>query len=444
MASLHRSTATCFALWLVARLYQLALGCGGEGTDVALYQRYAQDLRSGAAASPDFRPEYPPGALTLFVLPALVPGAASYHRAFAALMALFDLAACLLVFHRARLRPRAPPRGPLFHAMLYVVSTAALWPVLYARFDIAPAAIVLAALHCLDRHRDRASGALLGIAGAVKLWPFALVPLWTMWGARPGRRAIDLVRSISIAGLAIAAGAAIASLPVLAVLGERVVSAVRFHANRGLQIESTWATVLLILDRLGLAESKIEEAFGAIQVAGRSASLLCAASLPVTLVLVAIPMIALARTWWGAARSGRETVASDDDGRLLEHAVLAVVLGCMIAAKVLSPQFVLWVVPLLALVAVGPVGAMLAFLTAALTTEIYPYLYPALMDQASGNGRAILALAARNALLIGWYVTAVRRLAKQSTPRSRLDCGAGTLPGPILPLRARPDRWSGR
>jgi hypothetical protein len=44
--------------------------------------------------------------------------------------------------------------------MLYLVITAALWPVLYARFDIAPAALVLAALHCLDRHRDPASAAL--------------------------------------------------------------------------------------------------------------------------------------------------------------------------------------------------------------------------------------------------------------------------------------------
>jgi hypothetical protein len=71
---------------LVGRLYQLALGCGGEGTDVELYQRYAGALRTGAAASPDFRPEYP------------------------------------------------------------------------------PAALVLAALHCLDRHRERLSAALLGIA----------------------------------------------------------------------------------------------------------------------------------------------------------------------------------------------------------------------------------------------------------------------------------------
>jgi hypothetical protein len=116
----------------------------------------------------------------------------------------------------------------------------------------------------------------------------------------------------------------------------------------------------------------------------------------------------------------------------------------MIAAKVLSPQFVLWVAPLLALAATGLSGAMLAFLTAALTTEVYPYLYPALMNQVPGQDRALFALAARNTLLIGWYVVAVLRLAKQSAAHRRLEAGAGTLPGPILPLRPKGDTGFGR
>jgi hypothetical protein len=56
----------------------------------------------------------------------------------------------------------------------------------------------------------------------------------------------------------------------------------------------------------------------------------------------------------------------------------------------------------------------------------------------------LLALAARNALLVGWYVVAISRLAKQSTPWRRLEAGAGTLPGPILPLRPRCDPPPGR
>ncbi len=436
--SLYRSPAACLTLWLVARLYQLASGCSGEGTDVGLYHAYAGQLRSGEAASPDFQPEYPPGALTLFLLPALPGGDPSYHRAFLALMALFDLAACLLVFQRASLRPRRPARAPLSHAMLYLAMTAALWPVLYARFDIVPAALVLAALHCLDRHRERVSAALLGLAGAVKLWPFALLPLWLAWGAKAGRpRREVLGRSLGTV-VWVAVGAVLGSLPVLSLLGNRIGSSARFHADRGLQIESTGATLVLVLDRLGLVEAKMEETFGAVQLGGPFASILADLSLPATLALVAIP-VALCAGYQRRALLPAEPTAGhrpiDDAGSVLEHAVLAVVLGCMIAAKVLSPQFVLWIAPLLALVATGPATALLAFLTAALTTEVYPHLYPALMGQEKGGGHALLVLAARNVLLIGWYVMAIRHLAKQRGPHRRLEAGTGSLAGPILPLR---------
>jgi hypothetical protein len=226
-----------------------------------------------------------------------------------------------------------------------------------------------------------------------------------------------------------------------------VVSSARYHGERGLQIESTWATLVLVLERFGLVEAEIEEAYGAVQVAGRLPTVLASVALPATILLVAIPTVAVIARRWRPARGevGANCTAGDDSGMQLEHAELAVVLGCMIAAKVLSPQFVLWVAPLLALVATGPAGAGLAFLTAALTTQVYPDLYPALMDQTSGNGHALLVLAARrNALLIGWYVLAVWRLAKQSTPWRRLEGGAGTLPGPILPLRPRCDPPPGR
>ena len=55
----------------------------------------------------------------------------------------------------------------------------------------------------------------------------------------------------------------------------------------------------------------------------------------------------------GPISSRRTAAIARRSGSVLEEAALAIVLGCMIAAKVLSPQFVLWVAPLLALVAKG-------------------------------------------------------------------------------------------
>jgi len=429
---------TCLLLWLVFRLYQLALGCAGDGTDVALYHDYADQLRSGAAAGPQFRPEYPPGALTLFLLPATVTDdVASYHDAFAVLMAMFDLAICLLVFERARLRPRAPPQHALLHATLYLLISAALWPVLYARFDLVPAALVLGALHCLDRGRDRWSWTLLGVAVAVKLWPLALAPLWVISTLGPRGDATARPRfwtRIAIGLSCAVAGAALASLPVLPMIYDRFGTSVDYLAARGIQIESPWANVALLLARSGKTEVRVEEAFGSTQLAGPLPTLFAALALPMTVLPVLLPLVAV------LLLRRRRAVVRLDDGEVLEHAVLAIALGCMIPAKVLSPQFVIWVAPLLALVARGPAGAVLAFLTAALTTEVYPAGFNALAGWEPGHGRALVTLTARNALLIGWYATALYRLFPRRV-RSGVEAPKQFRPirrlggGPILPLR---------
>src|SRR6185436_6151567 len=130
----------------------------------------------------------------------------------------------------------------------------------------------------------------------------------------------------------------------------------------------------------GVAEARVEEAFGSVQVGGRLPTLLVAWSLPATVILAMLPVLMVAsrrrRRSGDSAHSGQDP--GEEVGSVLEHAALAVVLGCMIAAKVLSPQFVLWIAPLLALVARSPLDAVLVFMTAAMTTEIYPGLYDAL------------------------------------------------------------------
>src|SRR5437762_1420098 len=83
---------------------------------------------------------------------------------------------------------------------------------------LGPGALVLAATYCLHARRPRASAIFLGMAGAVKLWPFALVPLWLAWEYRRSIR-----RSIAM-GMWIGAGAVLAALPVLPRAGWNVLS----------------------------------------------------------------------------------------------------------------------------------------------------------------------------------------------------------------------------
>jgi hypothetical protein len=92
---------------------------------------------------------------------------------------------------------------------------------------------------------------------------------------------------------------------------------------------------------------------------------------------------------------------------------LGATIGFMIGGKVLSPQFMLWIAPLLALAPRGVVDTLMALATAGLTTAVYPYLSPALEQRAEGHAWALAALSGRNLLLLGWYAFAVVTLARR-------------------------------
>jgi hypothetical protein len=91
------SVVLVIAMWIAARALGLRFLGWGTGYDVNLYAQYGQQFGSGSGPYTDFHPEYPPGALPIFLVPLLWGGSANYARAFAAEMACFDLAAAVLV-----------------------------------------------------------------------------------------------------------------------------------------------------------------------------------------------------------------------------------------------------------------------------------------------------------------------------------------------------------
>src|SRR5204862_1210667 len=125
--------------------------------------------------------------------------------------------------------------GAVGASVVYTLATAALFPVLYARYDLVPAVLVLAAIHALNRGEFALAGALLGAAAGVKLWPTALVPIWLAWTARDGRRG-RLASGIAW----LAGGALVVTLPALPGAGSQAFSAIRYYSGRGIQVESTW------------------------------------------------------------------------------------------------------------------------------------------------------------------------------------------------------------
>jgi hypothetical protein len=281
--------------------------------DVPLYQSYGQAVRDGQVPYRDFALEYPPGALPTFVLPAL-PGS-TYETWFEWLMAACGVGCIVLV---------AASRPPRLALPFLAVSPLLAGSLIRTHFDLWPALLVAAALAALLHDRHRLGWGLLAAAFAAKLFAAVLVPLAALWTfRRAGRR--ELARSLAVS---IAVVAAIA-VPFAVAAPDGLRASVQGQISRPLQIETLTASYLMTF-----AHPVIRSSHGAKSLPEHDG--LAAAT---TVVLLAV-LLAL---WAGFARGAAEP-------ERLKRYSAACVCAFVCLGKVLSPQFLIWLVPLVPLV----------------------------------------------------------------------------------------------
>src|SRR5262245_54080238 len=166
--------------------------------DTPVYERYGAAVADGEVPYRDFAVEYPPGALPVFLIPALGnPTSETFRVRFETLMAFFGQAmiVCLAVALVALGASRAWLIGALCFAALAPV---ALGPVVLSRFDLWPAALTAAALSALVTGRLRLGHVALGAAITAKLYAVVLAPLAVVyvWQRGHARRDRPRVRSL--------------------------------------------------------------------------------------------------------------------------------------------------------------------------------------------------------------------------------------------------------
>jgi Glycosyltransferase family 87 len=323
----------CLAVFLVSwGLIHRGFYAESPIVDTGLYQAYGDAVLRGEVPYRDFDLEYPPGALPVFVLPSLAP-AADYVAYFEWLMATLGLATILVV---ARIRLAA--------AAFVAVSPLLVGSLLLSRFDLWPVFLTTSALVALLLERHRLGWGLLGAAVTAKLWPFLLVPLALVWSARRGRARAALW------GLGVFV-AVVVPFALLAPGG--LWHSVWVQASRPLQIESLAASFVTTF-----GSPVVETSHGSQNLVGRD--VLAALS---TVAEVAV-VVAL---WVAFARRPVE----------LERFAAAAVAAFVAFGKVLSPQFLVWLVPLVPLVRGRRGGAATALLTVALvlTQAWFPARY---------------------------------------------------------------------
>jgi hypothetical protein len=315
--------------------------------DTPLYQTYGEAMRAGRIPYRDFALEYPPGALPVFLAPVYL--SRNYFDAFFWLMGGFGVCALALV---------ALSRPPRLALPFIALSPLAIGSYLPTRFDLWPTALVVAAVAAFLRDRHRLGWVALGAAVGVKLFPVVLVPLALIWTFRR-RGAAELGRGLALFGTVLAA-----------VFGPFLVLAPHglFHSlwgqfSRPLQIETLAASFLMTFGHPAVIVSH-----GSFNIKGHGA---IGASSAI------VSALAIAAVWIGFAR-----------GPIERDRFVRSVAACLCAfiafGKVLSPQFLIWLVPIVPLVRGRRGLAADALLLAALLDTAYwfprhyfPYVYDA-------------------------------------------------------------------
>ncbi|HET7572818.1 MAG TPA: glycosyltransferase 87 family protein [Gaiellaceae bacterium] len=360
--------------------------------DTGLYESYGAKVVNGHLPyGSGFSLEFPPGAIPALAVPALPRS--SYVVWFKLFAFGCGLAAVAAV---AAATAGAPSRRQLPAVLAAAVAPALLGPITLNSFDLWPAALAGWAVALVVRGRSRWGVALLGAATAAKLYPLLLAPVLLTHvvrtrGAREGGRAFAAGAAVVVAAFA----------PFLALAPGGLGYSLRRQATRGLQVESLGGSILGAAHRLGAGfHVTVTHAPFSFDIAGSAARALASVSSVVLLVAV----LAIWRRHMAAEGARRSATL---------RAAAASAVAFVAFAKVLSPQYLLFLVPLVP--AAGSLAATGLFLLALGLTQVWAR-FPEPFLELTHLGAFVWAALARNLVLVVLYAVLLRGLrARRAT-----------------------------
>ena len=386
------------AAWTVTRavlllcVFQVLDPPGQDVTsDVSvIYRGWAETLGAGAFPVDDVTWQYPPAAALVILSPAVFTslGLLSYASGFYVLACAADAAVLALLLY-ARRRADARHAG----VWVWVAGVPLLGPTAYARYDLMVTALAVAALLAAVRH-PRAAGALASLGAMVKVWPALL-----LLGTPRGRT--------SRVTWATAAGVAVLVTVGFAATMPGALDFLTAQGGRGTEIESLGSLALHVARHFGW-EGQVQLNYGSMEFLGPHVDVVSSAALVLSV---------LAGGWmllW-RLRAVEWTPSTPAD------AAFTAVLLFTTTSRVLSPQYMIWLVGLAAVclsLRAGRMGlpASLVLVATGLTALEFPVWFAHVV---ASDGLGITVLAARNGLLVAASVVACLRLWRDTVTRPR-------------------------
>lgn len=352
-------------------------------TDLPVYESAARHIESGQVPYRDFSFEYPPLAAVLIMIARLLP--LPFAAGFSLLMFMALCATALGVVataHALELGPRRQMAAGLVVAVLPLL----LGDWIATRYDLTVAALVAWLSWAAVTLRWRAAWTLLAVAVALKLVPVVLVPALLVWH----RRHRDGRQAQAAAGLA-AVGVVGTFLPFLVLSPDGLWRMFSYHLDRPLQIESLGAAYMLGLHALADIGLRVETTFGSQNLVGTGPQVIAA----IGTMLSVVGIVAV----WRSLVVSLNRSDPIDAARIFVSAIAATLVVVVTTGKVLSPQFVLWLVPC-ALVVVGRFGRAAFATTVAVLVATQLYFPAHYWDLVALQPGAIALLVLRDALLV--------------------------------------------
>ncbi|KAB1502453.1 hypothetical protein F7230_08430 [Corynebacterium sp. 320] len=388
-------------LWCVAQVINLGVtGLWGLSVDdVHYYHRGLNDPWHGSLS------EYPDASLWPLRLLEMMSNHST--STFTWLFLLFNVGISGLFMLYFSKHPSRD--GALRAAWFWAAFNVCMGPLILTRLDLAVGLVVACFIAMLSTRWGSLAPALLAYATMMKL--------------SPGVIAVSLVGRMTESKTWMRVGIFVASLGAIAALTlshadvDRLLSPLSYQDVRGLQVESVAASPFVLAAALtdgqwtvAWSPSKSYEITGP----GVTTALAFTNAL-MLLTIVAALVLALAQ-FFRSANSRMRGWSVD----YVMHATLSIMMALLVANKVFSPQYLMWVAPIVALLLARENRPRLArgFLgTALLSAVIFPYAYLELTD-----GPALwiaLVLCVRNALVVYTCYVCVRNLLAFMFPNSR-------------------------
>ncbi|MFE4373939.1 glycosyltransferase 87 family protein [Streptomyces sp. NPDC056835] len=370
-----------------------------------IYQGWYEVLKTGTYPLDDVTWQYPPAAVLAIISPAVLPFL-GYASAFFVLALLCDAVAFGLLLYAGRRTGRSPGG-----AWVWVAGVPLLGPTAYARYDLMVTAVAVAALLAGVR-RPRLLGALAGFGALLKVWPVLLL-VGTPRG-RATRRSWATAAVVAALLVVVCSAAMPGALAFLT-----------FQRDRGTEIESLGAMVFQVARHYGWNGSVLLN-YGSVEFVGPYVPLVSNAALALTVVAFGWLLV-----WRLRARAFTSGTPYD--------AALAAVLLFTTTSRVISPQYMLWLVGLAAVCLTLRASRMtlpawLVVAATAVTLLEFPLLFSHVV---AGDPMGVLLLAVRNGLLVAATLIACARLWRDTVSGPRRRDGDALAVRPDADARSR-------